>query len=269
MTQDFGTREVRGITLRGRPAREPCFKVVDLETDMEEYPGMSDISRRERLHRHMHVEIGAMEIAAQNIVDFPDAPWGLRMELAAQSRDEARHAALVHRRLKELGGKKGDFPVAAFEWGVICIIDNLPGRLAVMNRTFEAGLIDLMGGLAIVWREAGDEETAAMLEGALADEIQHASLGNRWIRLMAKSDPKVLLQVAKAVRDFGKACMELQPEDGEVDAVGTVLGPRVPLAVNVEGRLEAGFTEDEVMEILRQAGFRSIIPHPLVDRARK
>ena len=33
-----------------------------------------------------------------------------------------------------------------------------------------------------------------------------------------------------------------------------------PPAVYVDGRLEAGFTEEEVLEVLKQAGFRSILP---------
>jgi len=36
-----------------------------------------------------------------------------------------------------------------------------------------------------------------------------------------------------------------------------------PPAVNVEDRLAAEFTEAEVLEVLNQAGFRSILPAPL------
>ena len=38
-------------------------------------------------------------------------------------------------------------------------------------------------------------------------------------------------------------------------------------AVNVEDRLEAEFTEDEVLEVLKQAGFRSILPAVFKERA--
>src|SRR5262249_31771822 len=133
--------QVRGITLRRDPAREACFRVVHLATDMHEYPDMSEVSRRERLHRHMNNEIGSLEIAAQCLADFPGAPWELRMQLARQCWDETRHSELLYSRLRELGGYKGEFPVANLEWTVTCMLDSLPARLAVQNRTFEAGLM--------------------------------------------------------------------------------------------------------------------------------
>jgi uncharacterized ferritin-like protein (DUF455 family) len=100
---------------------------------------MSDISRRERLHRHMNNESGAMEIAARCLVDFPDTPWDLRMALARQVSDESRHANLLLQRLRELDGFKGEFPIANFEWGVTLMLEDLPGRLAVQNRTPRRG----------------------------------------------------------------------------------------------------------------------------------
>ena len=97
----FGTRTVGGVTLCDGPEREACFTCVDHDRDMVEWPDMSELSRRERLHRHMNNECGAIEIAVQCLVDFPDAPWDLRMRLARQAADEARHTAVLYRRLRE------------------------------------------------------------------------------------------------------------------------------------------------------------------------
>src|SRR5882672_4859758 len=90
---------VRGVTLRRDPARESCFTVVQLHTELHDHLGMSDVSRRQRLHRHMHNEMQTLEIAAQGLVDFPDAPWELRLQLARQCWDESRHSAILYRRL--------------------------------------------------------------------------------------------------------------------------------------------------------------------------
>lgn len=263
MTSPLGTKVVRGVTLKQDPAREDCFTVVHTDAEMAEWPDMSDVSRRERLHRHMNNETGALEIAAICLADFPDAPWDLRMRLARQAADEARHTVLLKRRLEELGGHKGEFPVANYEWGVTCMLDNLPGRLAVQNRTFEAGLIDLLGSLRNTWREAGDEVTADVLDGILADEITHVRFANRWIRRMTEENPVVLLKVAQAVRFLGSANANVGiQQDGETNVVGVKLDPKAPPAVNVDDRREAEFTEDEIQEVLKQAGFRSILPEP-------
>jgi uncharacterized ferritin-like protein (DUF455 family) len=256
------TKNVGGIELRADPAREAIFKVVSTDEEMADWPDMSDVSRRERIHRHMNNECGAMEIASQALVDFPDVPWDLRMRVARQAADEARHVMLLQRRLRALGGEEGQFPVSNFEWCVTNMMDNLPGRLAIENRTFEAGLIDLLGVLRNTWREAGDIDTAETLDGILADEITHVRFANRWIRRLTEDDPRVLLQVAQAIRFLGYVNQTLAPEVGSYNAVGVVISEdRLrPPAVDVEGRLEAEFTEEEVAEVLRQAGFRSVLP---------
>jgi uncharacterized ferritin-like protein (DUF455 family) len=260
-------KEVRGVTLARDPARDDCFNVVHTDDEMQDWHDMSDQSRRERLHRHMNNESGALEIAAQCLVDFPDAPWDLRMRLARQAADESRHSMVLYRRLQQLGGRKGEFPVANFEWGVTLMLDDLPGRLAVQNRTFEAGLIDLLGTLRTAWRDAGDEATATLLDGILADEIVHVRFANQWIRRLSEEDPRILLKVAFAVRFLGDVNRRLAAALKPLNAAGTpTLLERHAPAVNVEGRLEAEFTEAEVLEVLKQAGFRSILPTHLKAR---
>ena len=79
------TKMVRGVVFRRDPAREECFRVVHLHKEMENLSDMSDMSRRQRIHQHMHNEMQSLEIAAQCIVDFPDTEWELQMELARQA----------------------------------------------------------------------------------------------------------------------------------------------------------------------------------------
>lgn len=256
------TKEVRGVTLHADPAREALFHVVSTDEEMMEWPGFSDESRRERLHRHMNNECVAMEIASQALVDFPEAPWELRLCLARQAADESRHVDVLLRRLRELGGRKGEFPVSNYEWNVTGMVDNLPGRLAIENRTFEAGLIDILGQLETDWRAAGDHRTADTLEAILADEITHVRFANRWIRQLTEQEPRTLLKVAQAIRFLRAVNAAMAPVVGTTNAAGVPITEaklQAP-AVDVQGRLEAGFSEEEVHEVLRQAGFRSILP---------
>ena len=72
----------------------------------------------------------------------------------------------------------------------------------------------------------------------------------------------MLLKVAQAVRFLGEVNAALQTPGGQVNAVGKVLedpAARTP-AVNVEDRRRAEFSDEEIHEILRQAGFRALIP---------
>ena len=139
---EYGYFDVGGLQMREEPARDACFKVVRRDTEMHEHEGLGDEARREMVHRHMSNEITSLDIAAQCLVDFPDTPWGLRMELARQCWDETRHIQALHRRLIEMGGYKGEFPISAFEWSITCAIDNLPGRLATQNGPGKPTLAD-------------------------------------------------------------------------------------------------------------------------------
>jgi uncharacterized ferritin-like protein (DUF455 family) len=260
--REIGFIRVGDLTLRADPARDACFTVVRSDAEMDEHEGTGELARRQLVHRHMSNEITSLDIAAQCLAEFPDAPWGLRMELARQCWDETRHVAALHRRLKEMGGHKGEFLISAFEWNITCALDNLAGRLATQNRTLEAGAMDVVGGLIRTVRAAGDDRTADLLDGILADEVQHVRFANRWIKSMAQSDPRVLLKVAMAVRFLTHVNTAHQATAGQVNAVGKVLEDpteRIP-AVNIEDRRLAEFSDDEIHEILRQAGFRSLVP---------
>ena len=255
------TKQVKGLTLRRDPLREECFQIVNSDAEMYQWPDMSDISKRERLHRHMNNETGAIEIAAQCLVDFPEAPWELRMQLARQCWDESRHVASLYRRLRQIGGRKGEFPISNFEWTVTCALDSLAARLALQNRTFEAGELDLLGQLPTRWREAGDEETAGLLESILSDEITHVRFANQWLKRMVQEDRRILLKIAMAVRFLSAVTAAVAPKEGELSPTGVPFAqPKDRIAqVNVEDRRHAEFSNAEIDEFLRQSGFQSIM----------
>ena len=255
------TKQVNGMTVRRDPLREDCFSVVNSDAELHEWPDMTEISRRQRLHRHMNNETGAIEIAAQCLVDFPEAPWDLRMHLARQCWDESRHVASLYRRLREIGGYKGEFPISNFEWTVTCMLDSLAARLALQNRTFEAGELDLLGQLPAKWREVGDEATAEVLESILADEITHVRFANQWLKYMVKEDRRILLKIAMAVRFLSAVTAAVAPKEGEVGPTGVpFVKPAEKLApVNIEDRKHAEFSDAEIDQFLRQSGFQSIM----------
>jgi len=255
------TKTVRGVKLRRDPAREGCFTVVELHTDLHDYDDMSDVSRRQRLHRHMHNEMQTLEIVAQGLADFPDAPWELRMQLARQCWDESRHSAILYRRLRELGGRKGEFPVMNYEWGVTQLLNSLPARLAVQNRTFEGGEMDLLRQQQNMWSLAGDPPTALLMDALLADEVHHVRYANRWLKQMAHENPRTLLQVVAGVQLLQKITAALAPEPGEVNAVGVNLTEftHAEVMTNVGDRRLAEFTEAEIADLLRKEGFGSLV----------
>src|SRR5258707_807656 len=120
--------------------------------------------------------------------------------------------------------------------------------------------MDVVGGLITMVRGIGDEETAHVLEGILADEIQHVRFANRWIKEGGGRAGRNLLKVGGGVRWITPANRGVVSEVPETNRVGTLIPAaqdRIP-AVNVEDRRLAEFSDEEIHEILRQAGFRSL-----------
>src|SRR5262249_51890626 len=220
------------------------------------------VSRLQCLQRHIHNENQTLEIVAQGLSDFPDAPWDLRMQMARQCWDESRHSAILYRRLRELGGRKGEFPVMNYEWGVTQLLNSLPARLAVQNRTFEGGEMDLLRQQHGMWSAAEDPDTASLMDALLADEAKHVRYANRWLKEMARANPRTLMQVAAGVQLLQKITAALAPEAGEVNAVGVNLTEftHVEVITNVDDRRLAEFTDAEIAELLRKEGFSSLVP---------
>lgn len=256
------TITIRGVALCSDPAREACFAVVHLHTELMDLAGMDGPAKRQRLHRHMHNEMQNLEIAAQTLADFPDAPWELRLQLARQCWDEARHTELVYRRLLAHGGRKGEFPVMNYEWGVVCLMDSLPARFALQNRTFEAGEMDLFRQLQHQWRAAGDPETAAVYDGILADEVQHVRYANQWLRQACRDNPRAVFAVGKAIKHLKAVTQALAPQPGDKNAAGVDLTGWTHLDVmtNVEDRQLAEFSAAELAELLRREGLGALVP---------
>jgi len=248
------TISVRGVELRADPAREACFKVVHLYTELWRTVDMSAESQREKLHREYNTEVQGMEIAAQSLAEFPDAPWELRMEIARQCWDESRHARLYAQRLKEKGGFKGEFPIANHEWNTTCVFETLVARLAIQNRTFESGSMDSMRKAIKVWNDAGDQCTAEITDAILADEVQHVRYANQWLNRLARGDPKVVLQIATTMARLKQMSAALRPQPGDmsINGVDLVAAPHASVRANVDDRQHAEFSGAEIATVVER-----------------
>ncbi len=60
--------------------------------------------------------------------------------------------------------------------------------------------MDLLRQQNGMWSAGGDEQTAALMDALLADEVQHVRYANRWLKQMARENPRTLLQVATGVQ---------------------------------------------------------------------
>lgn len=243
------TMQYRGVTLCADPAREPCFKIVHqhYEVWMPTLAQPADPTGREGLHSLYNSEVLSLEIAAQSLADFPDAPWELRLNLARHCWDEARHATLLIQRLAELGCHKGDFPIINHEYNVVCSFPSLAARIAVQNRTFEGGSLDGFHASKNMFDAKGDTRTVAIFASIMADEVEHARFGNDWTRRLCQLDPRNVLRIAQAINTVKHIAKVLATQPGEVVLEGRDLAAmRHAIDIHQGDRRAAGFTTAEI-----------------------
>jgi uncharacterized ferritin-like protein (DUF455 family) len=224
------------------PARDPRFEVCDRWIEMVNTPSGHPLHEVEFTHRQMNEEVNGLECSARGLSDFPEADWDLRMSLARQCADEARHARMFRRLLERLGGHVGQFPVLNFQYRIITKASTMMGRLTIQNRTFEAGGLDAVSAVVEQMRSRGDQELVTFFDSQLADEILHVRFANEWIRRAIRQDPQNVLRMGAAMTLAAKAFKQVMGAEG-TEGIG--------FPTDREARLEAGFTQGEVdLEVL-------------------
>ena len=229
------------------PTRDARFTVKDKWIEMFNVPEDHPERELEFFHRQMNEELNSVENAAQNLADFPDADWDVRMWIARQCYDEARHLQMFRRIFESRGGTVGQYPVLNFQYRIISKIPTLMGRLAVQNRSFEAGGIDAVKVATEEARQKGDWELAELYESQGADEIVHVRFANEWIKETIHKTPRAAMDMARALTVGSQAFEQVMGVAGTVD---------VDYLADVEGRREAGFDDSEVQRVLSDTEIR-------------
>jgi uncharacterized ferritin-like protein (DUF455 family) len=222
------------------PARDARFVVKERWTEMENFPAEDPRHPLEFLHRQMNEEVNSLEISARNLADFPDADWELRLSMARQCWDEARHVVMFRRCLEARGGHVGDHPVLNFQYRIIASLPDLAGRLAVQNRSFEAAGIDAINDGLGEARGSGQPDLVELLDAQLADEVQHVRFANVWVpRLVDRGGARATFALVQAVARA----------DGAMREVAGAAMTTYPVAEDI--RREAGFSEAEIATVRR------------------
>jgi uncharacterized ferritin-like protein (DUF455 family) len=219
------------------PARDARFRVAEFWADCVNLPKGHPEREVEFFHRQMNEEVNGMECAARALSDFPDADWSLRMSIARQCYDEARHVQMFRQALESRGGSVGQSPVLNFQYRIITRIDDVSGRLAVQNRSFEVEGVDAIEPEIAAAHERGDLAMAHRYDAQLADEIGHVRFANEHLKQVTASDPAAVMRVGRALNYAFEAFAHV---------MGRHAMDSVSYGVNEQGRREAGFREDEI-----------------------
>ncbi len=191
-------------------------------------------------------EIQALEGAGRTCFDFDlgdgrdQTPFGLKLDMARQCWDEARHVEISVKLGEHMGSEIGEFAEQTLLYEAACNPDPVL-RLTGVNRALEGLAIDVFKTMRDFGMVLSDPVLAFAEDWMLADEVTHVKMGSDWLRRLTAQDP----QRQKEALDFQKAVDKLF-------SFGGFRGERdenpVHLARNF--RRLAGFTDDEITELV-------------------
>lgn len=169
-----------------QPARSGVLVMRD---GSERLPALRELSsssaRASCLSRFAHHELMATELFAWALVRFPQAPTALRRGWLAALAEEQQHLELYLSRLSTTGAGFGDEGLSGYFWklmpGVRTAADPLKAFLCFQGLTLEQANLDFTIMFRDGFKEAGDVETAAVLQQVHDDEIAHVRLANTWL----------------------------------------------------------------------------------------
>ncbi|WP_275782760.1 ferritin-like domain-containing protein [Pararhizobium gei] len=208
LTQDVARRwTARGLSLRspldtqapdrpGRPAKPDLIP----PRQVPKRALTTEKGRIALLHAIAHIELNAVDLALDIVARFASEPVPLSffdgwMTVAFE---EAKHFRLVRDRLRQLGADYGDLPAHDGLWQAAHDTRNdLTARLAIVPLILEARGLDVTPALQAKMREAGDLESAAVLDIIYEDEKGHVAVGAKWFRFLCarqKKDPALTFQ---------------------------------------------------------------------------
>ena len=145
-------------------------------------------SFRHKFHQLLYGEVETTDRMGKMLSEFPDLPWAMRMELAHQMWDEARHIEIVAKAVEdELGGELGYGPWPLVWWWMQNEEDPLK-RITVTNSWAEANLMHTLREWRTEAERRGFTRIAELSDYLQADERTHVRLATDWLRKLTEDD---------------------------------------------------------------------------------
>lgn len=191
----------QAIDVPDRPARLPNPILVHPRDVPKRKIGAGIPGRVAMLHALAHIELNAIDLAADMLARFAHAmPSAFSEDWLHVAADEAEHFALLSARLGDLGGAYGDLPAHDGLWQAAAkTAHDLLARLAVVPMVLEARGLDVTPTMIQKLDWIGDAESAAILRRIYADEVGHVAAGVRWFEERCAAEG---LNVVTAWRDL-------------------------------------------------------------------
>ena len=164
---------------------EPFWFSADVEEHRRAYDADDEWSLegfRHKFHQLLYGEVETTDRMGKMLAEFPELPWPMRLDLAHQMWDEARHIEIVAKAVEEeLGGRLGYGPWSLVWWWMQNE-DDPYRRIAVTNCWAEKNLMNTLREWREKAAERGYTRLAELSDYLQADELTHVKLATDWVR---------------------------------------------------------------------------------------
>lgn len=208
----------------GRPARP----ILVAQSAVKYSAVATREGRAALLHALAHIELNAIDLAADAVWRFGDMPPDYYRDWTRVMQEEALHFQLIRDHLATLGFGYGDFSAHNSLWDMAeRTAHDVLARMALVPRTMEARGLDASPGVRNKLMSVGDKSGAAIIDIILRDEIGHVAVGNRW---------------------YGWLCTQrgLDPISTYAELAAKHQAPRPKGPFNLLARQAAGFSQREM-----------------------
>ena len=201
---------------------------------------------RQLMHGIFVGEIQALEVAGRTCWDFPtgkghdEAPFELKLDMARQAWDEARHVEISVKLSDHMGSEIGEFAEQTMLYEAGCNPDPVL-RLTGVNRALEGLAIDVFNTMRDFGSATEDPVLFFCEDWMLADEVTHVKMGSDWLRRITAKDP-----------ERQKEALEFQRTVDKLFSFGGFRGEDDDSPVHLARRFRqlAGFSEEEITELV-------------------
>ncbi len=209
---------------------------------------------RQLMHGIFVGEIQALEGAGRTCFDFDSAPsrgpvaadqvpFALKLDMARQCWDEARHVEISIKLGDHMGTEVGEFAEQTMLYAAACNEDPVM-RLAGVNRALEGLAIDVFNTMREFGIATHDPVLTFCEDWMLADEVTHVKMGSDWLRSITAEDP-----------DRRARALDFQRTVDKLFSFGGFRGESddSPVHLARKFRTLAGFSEDEISSLVDTA----------------
>ncbi|MBI3676644.1 MAG: DUF455 family protein [Proteobacteria bacterium] len=224
------------------------------------------------LHKELDEEFTTLELMARNSYEHPEMPWNFHRDMARQASDEARHASMLGRLMRARNVRHGDFEISTASYDGLYEFEpcekgsrkELVWRMLIRQTFMEGLAVDNLAYDIERRRLAGQTDIVQAFEYILRDEVFHAQSGLRWSREILSRENASLVEARAEAFAYFTARAESAREHFVMENLDEAMaelavieqgkaqrgGKRPERPLNRTGRRQAGYTEEDISQIV-------------------